>query len=147
MQTVIIAGNVGNVKEIRDVGGDKVLNFSIAVDNGKDKNGERRESTWWDCSLWGKRAESLAPYIQKGSRLTVQGRPSARAHEGKAYLGVTVNELTFMSSKQDSERSSGGGGDYSAEKYDDYSSGFSTGGVNNPSVPKESYDLNDDIPF
>lgn len=112
MQTVIIAGNVGNVKEIRDVGGDKVLNFSIAVDNGKDKNGERRESTWWDCSLWGKRAESLAPYIQKGSRLTVQGRPSARAHEGKAYLGVTVNELTFMSSKQDSERSSGGGDTY-----------------------------------
>jgi len=137
MQTVIIAGNVGNVKEVREVGGDKVLNFSIAVDNGKDKNGERRESTWYDCALWGKRAESLAPYIQKGSRLTVQGRPSARAHEGKAYLGVTVNELTFMSSKQDSERSSGGGGD-------DYSSGFAT---NKPSAPKESYDLDDDIPF
>lgn len=137
MQTVIIAGNVGNVKEIRDVGGDKVLNFSIAVDNGKDKNGERRESTWYDCALWGKRAESLAPYIQKGSRLTIQGRPSARAHEGKAYLGVTVNELTFMSSKQDSERSSGGGGD-------DYSSGFAT---SKPSGPKESYDLDDDIPF
>lgn len=137
MQTVIIAGNVGNVKEVREVGGDKVLNFSIAVDNGKDKNGERRESTWWDCSLWGKRAESLAPYIQKGSRLTVQGRPSARAREGKAYLGVTVNELTFMSSKQDSERSSGGGGD-------DYSSGFAT---SKPSGPKESYDLDDDVPF
>lgn len=137
MQTVIIAGNVGNVKEVREVGSDKVLNFSIAVDNGKDKNGERRESTWWDASLWGKRAESLAPYIQKGSRLTVQGRPSARAHEGKAYLGVTVNELTFMSSKQDSERSSGGGGD-------DYSSGFAT---SKPVGPKESYDLDDDIPF
>lgn len=137
MQTVIIAGNVGNVKEVREVGGDKVLNFSIAVDNGKDKNGERRESTWWDCSLWGKRAEFLAPYIQKGSRLTVQGRPSARAHEGKAYLGVTVNELTFMSSKQDGERSSGGGGD-------DYSSGLTT---SKPSGPKESYDLDDDIPF
>lgn len=125
MQTVIIAGNVGNVKEVREVGGDKVLNFSIAVDNGKDKNGERRESTWWDCSLWGKRAESLAPYIQKGSRLTVQGRPSARAHEGKAYLGVTVNELTFMSSKADSERSSGGGDTYqqqSSAPADDYDS-------------------------
>lgn len=137
MQTVIIAGNVGNVKEVREVGGDKVLNFSLAVDNGKDKNGERRESTWWDCSLWGKRAESLAPYIQKGSRLTVQGRPSARAHEGKAYLGVTVNELTFMSSKQDSERSSGGGGD-------DYSSGFA---ASKPSAQTSTYDLDDDIPF
>lgn len=138
MQTVIIAGNVGNAKEVREVGGDKVLNFSLAVDNGKDKNGERRESTWWDCSLWGKRAESLAPYIQKGSRLTVQGRPSARAHEGKAYLGVTVNELTFMSSKQDSERSSGGGGD-------DYSSGFA---ATNTRAQTQTYDLDEsDIPF
>lgn len=141
MQTIIIAGNVGNVKEVRDVGDDCVLNFSIAVDNGKDKNGERRESTWYDCSMWGKRARSLAPYITKGSKLTVQGRPTARAHDGKAYLGVNVSDLTFMSSKGDSERSSGGGGSH------DYDSGFSSGGANRPSGPKESYALNDDIPF
>lgn len=140
MQTIIIAGNVGNVKEVRDVGDDCVLNFSIAVDNGKDKNGERRESTWFDCSLWGKRARSLAPYITTGSKLTVQGRPTARAHDGKAYLGVNVSDLTFMSSKSDSERSSGGGDD-------GYDSGFSTGGADRPSGPKESYDLDDYIPF
>lgn len=96
MQTLTIAGNVGNVKDIKDVNGDKVLNFSIAVDNGKDKSGEKRDATWFDCALWGKRAESLAPYISKGSKLAVSGRPSARAHDGKAYLGLTVNELTFM---------------------------------------------------
>lgn len=141
MQLLTIAGNVGNVKDLKEVGGKSVLNFSIAVDNGKDKNGDRRESTWYDCALWDKRAESLAPYIQKGSKLVVSGRPSARAHEGKAYLGITVNELTFMSSKSDGERSHGGGGD-------DYSSGFTGSGYNNkPSGPKESYDLNDDIPF
>jgi len=140
MQLLTIAGNVGNVKEVRESGGEKVLNFSIAVDNGKDKSGEKREPLWVDCALWGKRAESLAPYIAKGSKLAVSGRPTVRAHEGKAYLGCTVSELTFMSSKQDSERSSGstGGGD-------DYSSGFSTG--SGKSGPKESYDLNDDIPF
>jgi single-strand DNA-binding protein len=143
MQTLLIAGNVGNVKEIKDVGGDKVLNFSIAVDNGKDKNGEKREPTWYECALWGKRAESLAPYIAKGSKLAVSGRPSARAHEGKAYLGLTVNELTFMSSKADNERSS----ERAASSGDDYSSGFSTGDANKPSGPRESYDLNDDIPF
>lgn len=125
MQNLTIAGNVGNVKEVREVNGDKVLNFSIAVDNGKDKNGERRESTWFECSMWGKRAESLALYIEKGSKLVVSGRPSARAHEGKAYLGITVNELTFMSSK-----SSGGSSD------DGYSQ-----------KPSSSYDLSDEVPF
>lgn len=141
MQNLTIAGNVGNVKDLKDVNGDKVLNFSIAVDNGKDKSGEKREATWFDCALWGKRAESLAPYISKGSKLVVSGRPGARAHEGKAYLSITVNELTFMSSKADSERSQ------TRDSEDDYSSGFSSGGANKPSGPRESYDLNDDIPF
>ncbi len=100
MQILMIAGNVGNVKEVREVGGDKVLNFSLAVDNGKDKNGERRESTWYDCALWGKRAESLAPHITKGLKLALSGRPGARAHDGKAYLSLTVNELTFMGGKE-----------------------------------------------
>lgn len=101
MQILMIAGNVGNVKEVREVGGDKVLNFSLAVDNGKDKNGERRESTWYDCALWGKRSESLAPHITKGLKLALSGRPGARAHDGKAYLSLTVNELTFMGGGQE----------------------------------------------
>lgn len=125
MQNLTIAGNVGNVKDIREVNGDKVLNFSVAVDNGKDKNGERRESTWYECSLWGKRAEALAPYIEKGSKLVVSGRPSARAHDGKAYLGITVNELTFMSSKSSGSVTSDD--DYShkpAAQYDDDSIPF-----------------------
>lgn len=131
MQLLMIAGNVGNVKDLKDVGGDKVLNFSIAVDNGKDKNGEKREPTWYDCALWGKRAESLAPYIEKGSKLAVNGRPGARAHEGKAYLSLTVNELTFMGG---GTRSDGGDAKphYTREE---------------ASKPIPPYDLNDDIPF
>lgn len=144
MQIIMIAGNVGSVKPVKEVGSDSVLNFSIAVDNGKDKSGEKRDPTWYDCALWGKRAEALAPYIEKGSKLAVSGRPGCREHEGKAYLSLTVDNLTFMSSKasgSDGERKSGGGGS------DDYSSGFSTGGANKPSGPKETYDLDDSIPF
>ena len=96
MQILHIAGNVGNVKDLKEVGGDKVLNFSLAVDNGKDSSGEKRDATWYDCALWGKRAEALAPHITKGSKLALSGKPGARAHEGKAYLSLTVNELTFM---------------------------------------------------
>lgn len=97
MQLLIIAGNVGNVKPLNSGGnGDPVLNFSIAVNNGKDSNGQERPATWYDCALWGKRAQSLQSYITKGSRLTVQGRPTVRVHDGKAYLGITINELTLM---------------------------------------------------
>lgn len=97
MQILTIAGNVGKDAVLRTTqGGDKVLNFSLAVDNGKDSKGEHRPATWFDCSIWGKRAESLEKHITKGTKLALSGRPSARAHEGKAYLGITVDDLTFM---------------------------------------------------
>ena len=51
-------------------------------------------------------------------------------------------ELTMLGGRRDS---AGGGASRGGD--DDYSSGFSTGGANKPSGPKESYDLNDDIPF
>lgn len=57
MQTLIIAGNVGKDAELRTTqSGEKVLNFSLAVDNGKSKDGTKRDPTWFDCSIWGKRA-------------------------------------------------------------------------------------------
>ena len=128
MQILHIAGNVGNVKDLKEVGGDRVLNFSLAVDNGKDKSGEKRDATWYDCALWGKRAEALAPHITKGSKLALSGKPGARAHEGKAYLSLTVNELTFM----------GGGGERQSDTSGDY----------NKTATPNYQDLQDeDLPF
>lgn len=101
-QLLVIAGAVGKDAVLRRTqGGDEVLNFSLAVSNGKDRDGNDRPSTWFDCSLWGPRAEKLQRYITKGCKLTVTGRPTARAHEGKAYLGLTVNDLTFMGGGQE----------------------------------------------
>ncbi len=104
----MIAGNVGKDAQLRTLdSGDKVLNFSVAVSNGKDKDGNRRDSTWFDCALWGKRAESLERYITKGTRLVVTGRPQAREYEGKVYLGCRVDELTMLGGGSD--RGEGGG--------------------------------------
>jgi single-strand DNA-binding protein len=97
MQILTIAGTVGKDATLRRTqSGDAVLGFSLAVDNGKDANGTKRDATWYDCSIWGKRAESLERHITKGLRLTLTGSPTARAHEGKAYLGIRVNDLTFQ---------------------------------------------------
>ena len=106
MQLLTIAGNVGKDAVLRTTqNGDKVLGFSLGVSNGKDKNGEDRPTTWYDCSVWGKRAESLERHIAKGTKLVLSGRPTAREHEGKAYLGISVDQLTFMGGGQRSEDS------------------------------------------
>lgn len=129
MQVIMIAGIVGKDAVLRHTnGGDDVLNFSIAVDNGKDKDGNKRDATWFDCSVWGKRASALERHITKGLRLAVSGRPSAREHDGKAYLGLTVNDLTFMGGNQ----AEGGRSDSRQQA---------------SSSSREAYDLNSDIPF
>lgn len=142
MQTLIIAGTVGKDAALRRTqGGDAVLNFSLAVDNGKDKNGNKRDSTWFDCSVWGDRAEKLERHITNGLRLTLSGRPTARAHEGKVYLGITVQELTFQGGNyRRDDRQSGG-----SRGYDQSPTG---GSRQSPPQRSMSADLDDDfIPF
>lgn len=125
MQILTIAGTVGKDAELRTTqSGDKVLGFSVAVDNGKDAQGNKRPATWFDCSIWGKRAESLARHITKGSKLTLTGRPTARAHDGKAYLGLSVNELAFQGGGQERQQSDGYG-----------AGGRPGGGIDEDSIP------------
>ena len=97
MLTMTIAGNVGKDAVLRNTqGGDPVLGFPIAIDGGKDKNGNKRDSTWVQCNVWGKRAESLNSHITKGTKLVVSGRPGVDVYEGKGRLTLSVQDLTFM---------------------------------------------------
>lgn len=104
MHRLHLAGNVGKDGELRHTqSGEPVLGFSIAIGNGKDRDGNERPPTWYDAAVWGKRAEALAPHIKKGDKLALSGRPSVRVHEGKAFLGITVDDLTFMGSANRSD--------------------------------------------
>jgi len=132
MQILTIAGTVGKDAVLRTTqGGEPVLSFSLAVDNGKDTNGNKRDATWYDCSIWGKRATSLQNHIAKGSKLTLSGRPTARAHDGKAYLGLAVNELSFQGGGQRQDDVDRGGQDSNA------GSGYGADG----------HAMDDEIPF
>ncbi len=63
---------VGKDVEIRQAAsGDPVASVSLAFTWGrKDETGKRRV-TWVEGSLWGKRAESLAQYLTKGTTVAV----------------------------------------------------------------------------
>ena len=101
MISMTVAGNVGRDAQLRRTqGGDPVLGFSVAVDMGKDKNGNKRDAVWVNCSIWGKRAESLETYISKGTKLVLTGRPGVNVYEGKGSLTLSVNDLTFMGGSQ-----------------------------------------------
>lgn len=63
---------IGNDPAVRITpGGDPVINLSLATNYGKPGQDGKRPTQWYDASLWGKRAESLAPYLKKGDRIYV----------------------------------------------------------------------------
>jgi single-strand DNA-binding protein len=151
---VIIVGNLGKDPEIRTLNsGERVANLSIATsESWRDKaTGERKEKTEWHrVVIFNENIVKVAEsYLKKGSTVYIEGALQTRKYEQNGvekYATEIVlqkfrGELTMLGSKAD-----GGGGGQASGGGDDYSSGFSGGGQK-PSGPKESYDLNDDIPF
>ena len=49
--------------------GEAVANISLAFTYGKKGQDGKRPTQWVEASLWGKRAESLSPYLQKGQQV------------------------------------------------------------------------------
>lgn len=82
MNIITIAGNVGKDAALRHTQkGEAVLGFSVA-DSRKLPGGEQH-TVWFECSVWGKRAEALAPYLAKGTPVTVVGTFTPREYVDK----------------------------------------------------------------
>lgn len=131
MKNITIAGGIGRDAELRTTqNGDKVAGFSVAVYDGV---GQNKGTLWFDVSIWGKRAEALAQYLTKGSRVAVSGDLGRREHDGKVYLTVRANEVTLLG---------GGKRDDAGASGDGYGSG---GRHSNQASSRPDFD--DEIPF
>ena len=53
--------------------GTEVTNFSIAINNGRDRDGNDREPTYVDIVAWEKTAENVAEYCRKGNKVAIEG--------------------------------------------------------------------------
>lgn len=101
MNIVTVAGQLGKDAEQRTLtNGDAVLSFSVADSQGRDK-----PAIWWRCSLFGKRAESLAPYLVKGASVTVTGNMTEREYTDKdgqprKSQDIRVNDVALQGGKK-----------------------------------------------
>lgn len=63
---------IGRDVELRYLpAGDVVANLSLAFTYGRKDNEGKRPTQWVEVSIWGKRAEALAPYLLKGGQVSV----------------------------------------------------------------------------
>ena len=101
MNFITIAGNLGKDAELRFLqNGDPVTSFSVADQSGKDK-----PTIWWNCSMFGKRAEALTDYLRKGSQVTVVGSIAERVWTDKdgqerKSMDVRVSDIKLQGSPQ-----------------------------------------------
>lgn len=102
MNVITVAGPLSRDAETRYLpNGDPVASFSVADNQGKDKH-----AIFWRCSLFGKRAESLAPYLTKGQQVTVSGTVTEREYTDKdgqkrKAQEIRVNDVALQGGRRD----------------------------------------------
>lgn len=104
MNVITVAGTLGKDSELKQLNsGDYICNFSVADSQGRDK-----PTIWWNCGLYGKRAESLSQYLVKGQAVTVSGTVSEREWTDKEgnkrkSMDVRVNDVALQGGRKDAE--------------------------------------------
>lgn len=121
MNIIHFTGNVGKDAEIRNTNqGDAVCNFNVAVKQGFGKDAP---TAWYRVEVWGKRGESLAQHIVKGSKVAVCGELIIGEYEGKPQYRVRAHEVDpFCGGKQGGEQqraNNNGGSDHGSDLDDD----------------------------
>ncbi len=157
----IVIGNLGRDPEIRhNNAGERIATLSVATsDTWRDKvTGERKERTEWHrVVIFNDALAGVAEkFLQKGSTVYLEGALQTRKWTDSAGVERYTTEvvlqryggtLTLLGGRND-------GGSYPppADSPDDYGrtssrdGGFDQDARGNP-IPKQSFDLNDDIPF
>ena len=112
---VILVGNLGQKPEMRYTATKSaVANLSVATtESWKDKeSGEMRDKTEWHRVVYfGKLAEIAEQYLDKGSKVYVEGKLQTRKWQDQAgndryTTEVLGQELTMLDSRGDSSGSS-----------------------------------------
>lgn len=147
MQTITIAGRIGRDAELRSTqNGDQVCNFSVAVET---RQGREKVTNWWRVSMWGKRGETLAQYLTKGSAVTVIGGFELSEYDGKPQLNVRASEVTLQGAPQQDDRRRSADSDRQQARQrvqDGASGGWGNGGQTSQGGWGND-DLDDEVPY
>ena len=106
---VCISGNLTRDPELRATrSGMQVLSFGVAV-NDRRKNPQSGEwedcPNFVDCTMFGKRAETVSRYLSKGSKVAIDGklRYSAWEKDGqrRSKIEIIVEDIEFIAKRDD----------------------------------------------
>ncbi len=162
---VILVGNLGKDPEIRTLNsGDRVANLTIATsETWRDKmTNERKEKTEWHrVVIFNDNLAKIAEqYLRKGSSVYIEGSLQTRKwtdQSGQEKYSTEVvlqkfrGELTLLGGRGEGGGASSGGGFSGGNDYEDPYGGAPSAPAPapraQPTGPKQTFDLDDEIPF
>ena len=137
-----VIGNLGKDCTVNTVNGKNVINFTVAhTEKYRDSQGNNQEKTTWvDCAYWTDKT-AVAPYLQKGTQVFVEGTPEVRSftrNDGTAgaSLSLRVREVQLLGGKNDNNM----GGSPASEN-------TSYSRQETPAAASVNDDVADDLPF
>ncbi len=114
---VILVGNLGQDPDVKFIpSGTALAKFSLATNERfKDKSGEWQDRTeWHNIVAWQKLAEIVGEYLQKGSKVYVEGRLQTSSWEDrqsgqtKYRTEVVARELLMLGGTKESGEGTAG---------------------------------------
>lgn len=107
MNKIILIGNLGKDPEMNYTpSGVAVTKFSLAVNRiTKTSTGEKQKETeWFNIIAWRQLAETCSTYLQKGSKVYIEGRLTQRKYTDRdgvqrTAIEVTANEMEILTPK------------------------------------------------
>ena len=102
---VQLIGNLGTEPEVITLESGKLLaKFTMATNEVyKNAQGEKVQDTQWhNVVAWGKTAEIVQKYVNKGQEIAIDGKLTSRSYESKEgakrYITeIVINELLMLS--------------------------------------------------
>lgn len=91
MNKCILIGRVCSDIELRktQTGLDTCV-FSVAINNGKDKQGNERPADFIICRAWRETASFISKWFQKGKMIAIEGKFKTDKYQHKQHSDVTM---------------------------------------------------------
>ena len=109
MNKVFLIGRTVRDLELKSTtSGKEYVQFDIAIDNGKDKEGNKRDATFVQCVAWEKSAEILSIYLHKGNQIAIVGEYRVEKYqndrgENRYSHYILIKEFKFLETKPKEE--------------------------------------------
>lgn len=110
MNKVILIANLVRDPEMgQTTSGMATCKFTVACNNGKDKDGNDRPADFITCKAFDKRAQVIGKFFKKGSPICITGAFKTDVYDSKKHEGekvyssyVLVSDFEFIGKKSDS---------------------------------------------